>query len=106
MNIRVSIFWNHLYILLFFFKVKLSPIELSSQVKLNPILLINDKLFMKLPILLIEWSFLTIYNQIKKKLPSNYSCKIKYKSYYELNNWNINKVFDLLKDMSLSLGTN
>ena len=45
MNIRVSIFWNHLYILLFFFKVKLSPIKLSSQVKLNPILLINDKLY-------------------------------------------------------------
>lgn len=66
MNIRVSIFWNHLYILLFFFKVKLSPIELSSQVKLNPILLINDKLFMELPILFIEWSFLTIYKQIKK----------------------------------------
>ena len=66
MNIRVSIFWNHLYILLFFFKVKLSPIKLSSQVKLNPILLINDKLFMELPILLIEWSFLTIYKQIKK----------------------------------------
>ena len=66
MNIRVSIFWNHLYILLFFFKVKLSPIKLSSQVKLNPILLINDKLFIELPILLIEWSFLTIYKQIKK----------------------------------------
>lgn len=51
MNIRDSIFWNHLYILLFFFKVKLSP---------------NDKLFMELPIFLIEWSFLTIYKQIKK----------------------------------------
>lgn len=51
-------------------------------------------------------NFLTIYKQIKDKLPFRYSYKIKYKSYYELNNWSINKVFDLLKDISLSLGTN
>jgi hypothetical protein len=51
-------------------------------------------------------NFLTIYKQIKDKLPSSYSYKVKYKSYYKLNNLDINKVFDLLKDISLSLGTN
>lgn len=51
-------------------------------------------------------NFLTIYKQIKDKLSTSYSYRGKYKSCYELNNWDINKVFDLLKDISLSLGTN
>lgn len=51
-------------------------------------------------------NFLTIYKQIKDKLSTSYSYRGKYKSCYELNNLDINKVFDLLKDISLSLGTN
>lgn len=46
------------------------------------------------------------YKIFKDKLPSSYGYKVKYKSYYELNNWDINKVFDLSKNISLSLGTN
>ena len=54
-NIRFSIFLKLLvYPVIFFFRVKLLPKELSSLAKLKTISLINDKLFIESPIQHLE----------------------------------------------------